>query len=86
MDIVKYLRREKAILTTKTEVLQSESARLKSNLELAQKELAESRSVRSSDLIFFSKEFLCLIEMNPIQQKSCKKIIMKSSYWISLIK
>ena len=46
MDIVKYLRREKAILTTKTEVLQSESARLKSNLELAQKELAESRSVR----------------------------------------
>ncbi len=46
MDIVKYLRREKAILTTKTEVLQSESARLKSNLELAQKELAESRSVQ----------------------------------------
>ena len=57
MDIVKYLRREKAILTTKTEVLQSESARLKSNLELAQKELAESRSVRSSDLIFFLKNF-----------------------------
>jgi sulfur relay (sulfurtransferase) DsrC/TusE family protein len=57
MDIVKYLRREKAILTTKTEVLQSESARLKSNLELAQKELAESRSVRSWDLIFFLKNF-----------------------------
>ena len=44
MAIVKYLRREKTILTTKMEVLQSESARLKSKLEFAQQELSESRS------------------------------------------
>ncbi len=35
---------------------------------------------------FFYKEFLCRIEMNPIHQKSCIKIIMKISYWISFIK
>jgi hypothetical protein len=43
MDIVKYLRREKEILTTKMELLQSESARSKSQLEYAQRELAETR-------------------------------------------
>jgi hypothetical protein len=40
---VKYLRREKEILTTKMEVMTSETARLKSQLEFSQKELAESR-------------------------------------------
>ena len=45
MDIVKFLRREKEILTTKMEVMQTESARIKSQLDFAQKELAESRYV-----------------------------------------
>ena len=56
MDIVKFLRREKEILTTKMEVMQTESARIKSQLDFAQKELAESRYCK----IRFT-EFICLI-------------------------
>lgn len=44
MDIIKYLRKEKEILTGKVEVIQAQSSRLKVQCEAAQKELEESRT------------------------------------------
>ena len=43
MDIVKYLRREKDILRTKMEALTAEDARLKSQLEAKERELADTK-------------------------------------------
>ena len=44
MEIVKYLRKEKALLEQKAEVIQAESVRLQAQLEASQKDLDETKS------------------------------------------
>ena len=48
MEIIKYLRNEKAILTGKVEVSKAESIRLKAQLESVQHQLSESQNALHS--------------------------------------